>query len=176
MTDQTNRGKIQRDARGKNQHTIQDSINDADAAQLKAMGLTYRQIASQQDISVGTAYQRVKRALAVAPVLAAEHLRAMDNDMLDMVQAEMMSVMRAKHSLVSHGRLIAGQFDVRPKIMAANTLIRLSGRRAALNGYEAPVKHEIKVSDKITAEIEELARQLGIAPALEELEVLTAED
>ena len=176
MTDQTNRGKIQRDARGKNQHTIQDSINDADAAMLKAMGLTYRQIATQQDISVGTAYQRVKRALAVAPVLAAEHLRAMDNDMLDMVQAEMMSVMRAKHSLVSHGRLIAGQFDVRPKIMAANTLIRLSGRRAALNGYEAPVKHEIKVSDKITEEIERLAMELGIAADAPASEVLTGND
>ena len=65
--------------------------------------------------------------------------------------------------MISHERLIPGVSDVRPKLLAIQALLRISESRRRLLGLDEPIKHEVRVNDKIVEEIERLALELGIA-------------
>ena len=146
---------------------------------MRAAGFSYQEIANAQEVSVSTSYGRVQRALAAVPVEAVRELRQVELDRMDDLVKQATGILRKDHPMISHGRLIAGVFDVRPKLLAIQALLRISESRRRLLGLDEPIKHEVRVNDKITEEIERLALELGVAtdsaPAvLQELETLAA--
>lgn len=151
-----------RDSGGEYLHTIDDAENDAAAARLRAMGMSYREIAKQQGIGHATAHRRVQNALKAVPAAAVNELRATSEERINMLIARAMAIATTRHPMVSHGRLIPDQWDVRPNLMAIRELRMLDSELRVLYGVNAPIKHEVKVSDSLTAEIEMLAQQLGI--------------
>lgn len=151
-----------RNSGGEYLHTIDDEENNAAAARLKALGMSYREIAKQVGISPATAHRRVQAALAAVPVAAVNELRAVSEERLNMLIARTMAIATARHPLVSHGRLIPDVFDIRPNLAAIRELRMLDAELRTIFGVNAPIKHEVRVSDTLTAEIELLAQQLGI--------------
>jgi len=67
--------------------TEQDALNDAEALQLRSLGLTYRQIASRLDVNESTAFRRVQRALAAIPFESVEEYRRLEGERLDALLA-----------------------------------------------------------------------------------------
>lgn len=152
--------------RGLKQHTIINAEQDAEAARLRAQGLGFRQIAEHQGCSLSVAHERVYRAIAAVPVEAVGQLRAVENARLDELTTKLWDILTAVHPLVSHGKLMKNDdghvlLDDGPVIAAANSLLRVMERRARLNGLDAPMQHDVKVSDAIDADIERLVAELA---------------
>jgi hypothetical protein len=152
----------------KSNRTISQAIDDAEAAaaavRLRTLGLSYREIAAEQGVSVATAHARVQRALAAVPVESVSELRRVELDRLDDLHKRLYAVARAEHPMVSHGRVIAGVRDLSPNLAAMAQLLRVSESRRKLLGLDAPTRLSVRVADEVTAEIEHLAEQLGISP------------
>jgi predicted DNA-binding protein YlxM (UPF0122 family) len=143
--------------------TVDDAQNAADAARLRAIGLSYRQIAERQGVSQSTAYDRVKRALAAVPVEAVRELRQVELERLDMLVAKAWQVLEDTHPYVTReGKVLEDLEDAGPVLQAITTLQRLSESRRKLLGLDAPTRTEITVTDQMTAEIERLAAELGV--------------
>lgn len=157
MTDST-----AHDAEGKFQSTIDHATKAAEAAQLRAMGFSYREIARQQGIDVHAAHDRVKKAIAAVPVEAVNELRRTALEQLDMLTVQAYTILTTEHPLIQRGRVVPGVKDVRPKLAALTELRRLNESKRALLGLDAPQQHKVTVSDSLTAEIERLAQELGV--------------
>lgn len=98
---------------------------EAKVLELRGRGLTYQQIADQGIPGVGDRHQAcriVKRALKALPALKAEQLRTLENQKMDTVERRMFTILGSKAE--SSG----------DAIRAAQTLVRLFGQRATLNG------------------------------------------
>ena len=145
---------------GKND-TLEQVRLDTEAAELKGEHLTYPQIAERMGCSVSTAHARVQRALARVPAEAVEHLRKVQNMQIDAALARTWQIVTAAHPLIRDGKRWPDVIDVGPNIAATNTLIRLLERQARLNGMDAPIQHDVKVSDGLDADIERLLTQLA---------------
>lgn len=143
--------------------TISTAEDDAEAARMRASGFSYREIAKATNCSTSAAHDRVQRALACVPVEAVRELRQVELTRMDDLVKQMLVILRTDHPMVSHGRVLPGLSDVRPKIAAVQTLLRISESRRRLLGLDEPIKHEVRVNDKIVEEIERLALELGIA-------------
>lgn len=154
--------ELSRNPGGEFQHDIDQAALDTAAARMRAAGFSYQEIADNQSVSVSTSHGRVQRALAAVPVEAVAELRTVELQRLDDMLKQALIVLRKDHPLVSHGRLVPGVSDARPKLAAIDVMLRISSSRRRLLGLDAPIKHDVKVSDSLTAEIELLAQQLGI--------------
>lgn len=152
-----------RNAEGEYEHGIDQAQMDAAAARMRASGFSYQEIANAQNVVISAAHGRVRRALAAVPVEAVRELRQVELDRMDDLVKQATGILRKDHPMISHGRLIAGVFDVRPKLLAIQALLRISESRRRLLGLDEPIKHEVRVNDKIVEEIERLAMELGIA-------------
>ena len=152
-----------RGAGGEFVRTVSTAEDDANAARMRASGFSYREIAKATNCSTSAAHDRVQRALAAVPVEAVRELRQVELERMDDLVKQMLVILRSDHPLVSHGRVMPGLSDVRPKIAAVQTLLRISESRRRLLGLDEPIKHEVRVNDKITEEIERLALELGVA-------------
>jgi hypothetical protein len=130
--------------------TIEHARLDAEAAELRAMRLSYRAIAARQGVDVSTAHSRVKRALAAVPVEAVTELRQIEGDALDASMRALQVI--AQDATVSERDRIAARRELR--------LCGESKRR--LFGLDAPAEVRVTVSDTMTSEIERLAAELGL--------------
>ncbi len=125
------------------------------AIELRKTSHTLREIADIQGCSVSTAHRRVDRGFRrLAPIEAAETLRARENDLLDTRERILLEQLAA-HS--------AG--DQPLNVMQLSTLdgalARIAERRARLNGLDVPVVQKLEVVSQWEAEIEQLARELA---------------
>jgi hypothetical protein len=148
--------------RGTYETTIEDAETAAEAARLRSLGMTYRQIAAQQGVNVSTAHDRVARALAAVPVEAVATLRTVEVDRLDALTARLFVIATSEHVMVSHGRVLSGVKDLGPNLAAIRELRLISESRRKLLGLDAPIQHNVVVTDAMVAEIERLSAELGI--------------
>lgn len=144
------------------QTTIEDMETAADAARLRAQGKSYRDIAVEQGVSVSTAHDRVKRAMAAVPVEAVTELRRVELERLDMLTERAFREMEKTHPFVSNGRRFDDLEDSGPVFTAIDRIRQLSESRRKLLGLDAPSKVAVTVSDEVSAEIERLAAELGV--------------
>lgn len=132
------------------ERTLEQHQVDADAARLRSLGATYKEIAQQQQCGQGEAHRRVQRALAMVPVEAVTELRQTEAEHLDHVRKLAWQIANRTHVTVSHGKIVrdetgAAVLDDGPRLQALNTLIRLSERRARMFGLDEPVTSRIEV-------------------------------
>ena len=153
-----NRGKLK-------EKTIDDAEDEARAARLRASGMSYSQIAAEMGCSESTAHGRVWRAIRSAPVEDGTQLRDLELARLDALTAKAWTVLVADHPLVSNGRKFPELQDSAPVLAAIRELRHLSESRRKLLGLDAPVKHDVKVSDALDADIERLVAELAGTPA-----------
>jgi hypothetical protein len=112
-----------------------------DAVQLRLAGLTYEQIAAQAGYhDKSAARHAVLRALDRVEHAAVDDLRVLENARLDRAQAAIWPAV------------------LRGELAAVNSFLRLSERRARLNGLDAPVR--VSVADDTKAQIDALLVEL----------------
>ncbi len=140
------------------------ATRQADALALRVKGMTFRQIGDALGCDGSTAYRHVRDALAATLAECAElaeHLRELENQRLDELQASLWD------------KALAGVLP------AADRVLRIMERRARLNGLDAPQKiaptdptGENPYTRLTDDELRAVARQvLGLA---DETETLTA--
>ncbi|MEU3281604.1 hypothetical protein [Streptomyces antibioticus] len=176
---------------GRYVRTPQTAARDARAAELRAKGWTYQQIANElgyaQKRSVAEAIQRVLKTVVKEPAEAVLHfeLERLDAELtrLDTLEAAARKVLEARHIVVNNGRVIihpdTGQpmEDDAPVLQAIDRLVKIEDarrrngeRRAKLTGIEAAVKvdatvHEVTQQD---IELQEMLREAKARVAAQE--------
>lgn len=167
------------------------AIRDAKAAEVRAKGRTYQQVADECGYaSSRSAWEAVQRAIAAVlkePGEAVLHfeLERLDAELLrlDGLEAAARKVLTARHITVSNGRVITHpetgdpMEDDGPVLQAIDRLIKIEDarrrngeRRAKLTGIEAAVKvdatvHEVTQQD---LELQEMLRDAKARVAAQE--------
>ncbi|MGV9579740.1 hypothetical protein ACWDRZ_24110 [Streptomyces sp. NPDC003509] len=160
--------------------TLSDAQRDAEAARLRARGLTYQQIADELGwTSRGDAHHAVQRALEATVKEAGDEVRAIELARLDdelvrlaAIEEQVWVVLRRAHVTVSNGQVIRvdGEplLDDAPVLQAVDRLVKIEDarrrnaeRRARLLGLDAPTKAAISIGPDRLAAIEQLAEELG---------------
>jgi hypothetical protein len=150
-----------RGARGRFDRSLTTAERDAEAARLRARGLSYRQIATELDVDVANAHRAVKRALAeivaepAADVVAFE-LERLDGELvrLDALYARVEEVLAREHVTVSQGHVVEHDGIAVPDddwiLRAVDRLVRIDESRRRngesrrkLLGLDSPVKTQI---------------------------------
>jgi hypothetical protein len=156
----------ERDNNGKFTRTLEHASQDAEAARLRARGITYDQIAVTLGYCDRTAARRaVERALVATVAEPAAEVRKLELDRLDEMYRAALAVLERQHLTVSHGRIIRTDsgdplLDDAPALQAIDRMIRIMERRAKLLGLDAPAKVEVITLDAIEAEIRRLSAEL----------------
>lgn len=144
-------GNPHQDARsGKGQYvrTPETAKRDAEAAELRAEGLSYEAIAEQLGFSDRTNARRaVRRALREIVQGPAEKLLAIHMERLETLYEAAVEVLEADHVVVSHGRIICdddGQplKDDGPKLAAIREARSTLDSFWTLTGMKKPAKVE----------------------------------
>jgi len=145
-------------------------MTDAEAADLRSQGLSYREIAARMGTSVSTAHDAVNRAMAevitepAAEALAFE-LRRLDEELvrLDGLYERVIDVLEREHVTVSQGRVVTmDDGSTVPDddwiLKAVDRLVKIDDQRRRngesrrrLLGLDQPVKAQ--VSGGITYEV-----------------------
>lgn len=150
-----------RGANGRFRRTLKGAERDAEACRLLAAGKSYREIAAELAYgNPGNAHRAIEKVLAETLQPAAEHLRTLELQRLDMLWAEAWAVLQRDHVVVNSGKIVTDTraedykvseegdesgsplLDDAPKLKAIETLRKLAERRAALLGLDAPTKIE----------------------------------
>lgn len=131
--------------------TIQDMRKDTEAAELRALGLTYPQIAERQKCAISTAYAAVQRALAAVPVEAVHELRQIECDRLDMVIAKLWDIANNDDTATTE------------RINSLTGIMRASESKRRLLGLDAPARQTVTVitEDAVDAELRRLEEELA---------------
>ncbi|MFB4312914.1 hypothetical protein [Actinomadura sp. 21ATH] len=175
----------ERGGNGRFTRSIETAERDAEAARLRARGLSYPRIAEQLGYADHTgAYYAVQRALKAAVQEPAEEVRQLERERLDYLWQQALAVLETEHVHVSGGNVVTVYetdengnlivldrdaddrpifkekpiLDDGPKLKAIETLLKIQARRAALDGLDAPVKADI--GGKLSYEI------IGVDPEL----------
>lgn len=119
---------------------VQQESRRIEALSLKLAGLTYDQIADRLDCSRTAAREMVNRNLERADQREVENMRAVENARLDRAQAAIWS------------KVLDGDYK------AIDSFLRISARRARVNGMDAPTKVDLSLS--IRNEMEDALRSL----------------
>lgn len=181
---------------GGNRHPDQVAL-DAKAAQLRAQGMSYQQIA----VTLGweaksTAYRAVARALKDTLGEAPEEVRQLELERLDELWRKAWEVMNTPHLMVQQGKVVGRRVGIErhpdgieklapdgktipiyedlnddaPVLNAIDRLLKIQERRARLLGLDTPVKANITVNqvDPRDLELAEILREAKARQALEE--------
>lgn len=128
---------------------------EAQVLRLRRDGLTFEVIAKRLGFSSSSgAYQAFKRAMDRTVQQPADEIRKLELERLDYLW-EVLQPALAK------GRGYA-----------VEKAIMIMDRRARLLGLDAPTKHQLTVSDQVTAEIEALAAELGVGTDVVDAEIV----
>lgn len=125
----------------------------ARAISLRIAGMTYEQIGAHLEITPEAAADLIRRTLTRAENKAADQLRSLENERLDRAQTAIWP------------KVISGD------LKAVDTFLRLSARRARLNGIDAPTQINLSVS--VRQEMEQALNQLQEIVLGEVLDVRT---
>lgn len=136
---------------------------DVQAAHLRAQGWTYQTIGLELGLSRSGAYRAVQRVLTEIQVEAADELRKIEGHRLQQAIKAAFDVLTAdEHTVVTtSGKVVKGVRDPAIVLSAARTIERLSQSIRRLYGLDAPTKAEVRVTDDLTAEIQQLAAELA---------------
>lgn len=143
-----------RNSRGAFVRTPETARRDAEAAELRAQGYTYQQIADQLRYSdKGEAHHAVQRALQAIVKEPAEKLRTLELARLDAMYEAAMRVLERKHVTVSNGQVIRLDNepieDDTPVLQAIDRLLKVQERRARLLGLDAPKQLDIALEKRL---------------------------
>lgn len=145
---------------------------DAKAVRLRAQGASYSAIGKALGYSDASgAFRAVQRGLAAVVAPDVRELRLLQGEELDQVQRECWKIIAAPHLKSSNsGRVVLDPatqeplLDPAPTIAALNTLLKVSARRAALFGLDAPtslrVEHAGDAMETYNAAYEALMAEL----------------
>jgi hypothetical protein len=163
-------GNQPRSGRGRFVKSLETAKRDAEAAQLRAEGKTYDQIAEALDFSDRSLARRsVERALAATVREPADELRQLELIRLDALWVEAVKVMTTEHITVNNGRVIEVDGvplkDDGPTLSAIDRLLKIMERRAKLVGLDSATKVEVLSVDALDREIAKLTAELGGAEA-----------
>ena len=136
---------------------VEDLRLERQALELKLSGLSYRELADRQGVSVSTAHDRVERGLEhLAPVDTAEKLRQLESERLEEVGGRLLlAIGLASTNTVDH------PLDVDSLVKAATAYSTLSARKAKLLGLDLPVQQSVKITSEVDARIEQLVAELA---------------
>jgi DNA-binding Lrp family transcriptional regulator len=123
-------------------------LRECDAVEMRRQGRTYQQIADALGVSRRTAWRRVQAALA-------ERARETVGDR-DALIGEQLAYIES----VLDGHLPKA---VRGDARSAEVVLRALERHARLLGLDAPVRHDVQVTDEMTARIKALADEIAEA-------------
>ncbi|MCF3101436.1 hypothetical protein IPZ58_07560 [Streptomyces roseoverticillatus] len=136
-----------RDPTGKWMYTPESARRDAEAAELRARGMSYRRIAAELGIDVHTAHDAVERALKAIVQEPAEKVRALELERLDLLYERAVQVLERRHVTVSQGRIVREGDqplqDDGPVLQAIDRLLKIQERRARLLGLDAATKANV---------------------------------
>lgn len=138
-------------------------LRDADAAELRAAGYSYRQIAEQLDYAdKGQAYRGVQRCVSEVVKDKAEQLIAVESARLDDLAAATLEVLERDHYAHSNGKLVIDPngnpvLDDGPKLAAISEMRRISESYRKLHGLDQPAK--VSVDGGVRYEV------VGVDPA-----------
>jgi hypothetical protein len=128
---------------------------DAAALELRAVGLSFREVGRQLGCSSTTAHRRVVRGLDRTLREPADRVRALELHRLDQLQAAATATLRTRHVLVQGGRVVLDPasgnpyVDHGPTLAAIAALLRIAERRAKLLGLDAPARVDAQVRGEI---------------------------
>lgn len=156
MTDTPEPKKQPRDGNNRFIRTPDSARRDAQAAELRAEGRSYQQIADELGLAnKGSAHHAVRRALRDISEKPAQAVRDLELRRLDAMYEAVMEVLERRHVTVSHGKVIDldGEplIDDGPVLQAVDRLLKIQARRAALLGLDAETK--VNLSGGVTYEI-----------------------
>ncbi|MFF4479461.1 hypothetical protein ACFY1A_20915 [Streptomyces sp. NPDC001520] len=127
--------------------TPETAARDAEAARLRARGMTYRAIAAELEMDVHSVHDAVKRALKEIVQEPAEDVRRMELERLDVLYEAAARVLEREHVTVSQGKIIYQGpdplLDDGPVLQAIDRLLRIQERRSKLLGLDAATKTQV---------------------------------
>ncbi|MYS16259.1 hypothetical protein, partial [Streptomyces sp. SID4982] len=177
-------GDRARSGKGKFVRTLDNARRDAEAAGLRAQGLTYQKIADQlgytdrSDARVG-----VRRAIRDACLGPAKELVDLEVTRLEAMYDEVMDILQADHVMVSHGRIVYDQ-DGNPlpdhdiKLRAIDRALRARESFRKLLGLDAALKVDAIVTEvtQQDLELQEMLRDARAAMQMEEQNIVDGGD
>lgn len=133
-----------RAGRGRFVRATTTAERDAEAAELRSQGLTFKQIADTLGIDIHSAYDAVQRALRAIVQEPAEELRRLELDRLDTLQRAAMDILERSPDMGA--------------LQAVDRLLRISESRRKLLGLDAPTRvdatvHEVTQQDLALQEL-----------------------
>ena len=150
-----------RNGKGRYDRSIETVRRDATAAELRADGLTYQQIADQLGMSDrGEAWRAVQKAKADVAREPVAKLIQTEAAQLDSLYVAALEVLERDHVMVSHGRIVKGDdgqplLDDGPKLAAVRELRALRESYRRLFGVDAPSRVSVD-AQQLGAEISAL--------------------
>ena len=151
----------QRDGRGKFERSMDTVRRDARAAELRAEGLTYKEIAAELGINKGDAWRAVQNAKADVARPAVTKLIAAESGQLDDLYVMALEIIERNHVVVSHGKVVTmadpetGReeplADDGPRLQAIQTALRVRESYRKLHGLDAEQK--VNVSGAVRYEV-----------------------
>lgn len=145
-----------RDGNGRPIRTAAQVERDAWAAEQRGLGRSYRTIAADLGISVGSCHAAVRRAFKdIAEPLVAE-ARAAELAVLEGARDAALDVLQRKHVTISYGQIMKGEdgkplLDDGPILQAAQTVARVSSTIHDLMGWKSASK--VQLSGEVTYQL-----------------------
>jgi hypothetical protein len=151
------------DGKGKFVRTPEQIALDHEAAQMRSLSKTYREIGERFGVNPSSAYQMVRRAIEDIPREVTTELVALELAKIDYLEQRAVAVMEKRHVFVSQGGKVVYDGEEKleddgPTLQAINTLAKLGERRAKLLGLNAPVRTEL-TSTNVTVSLEARSEQ-----------------
>ena len=144
-----------------------DRQRDAEAARLRAMRLTFDEIAERLGYADASgAWRAAQRGLQRAVREPHQDMVTLDLAELEEMAREAWAVLRAKHYTVDKGTVVHHDgkplLDDAPVLAAIGRLLDIQARRAKLVGLDAPARSKIEVVsyDAVEAEIMRLEAEI----------------
>lgn len=163
-----------RNGNGRFERTVETARRDAQAAALRAQGLTYTDIVDELGYNtVDAARLAVQRALLAVVAESGVAAKALELQRLDMALLVAFTILRTNHAVLHQGQpvkvldeasgMLVPLIDDKPKLMAIDRIVRIAERRAKLTGMDVPTQIQVLSADVIDAEIARLTAELGLS-------------
>lgn len=144
---------------------------DAQAVRLKALGWSLDEIADHLGLAgngngADRAAAAIRRGLANTTRVARDEQRLLELQSLDELERACWTELRARHILVSNGRVVRDDFDVpleddRFALETIDRILKIKEQRNKLLGLNAPTRSEVLSIDSVDAAIMDLEREVA---------------
>lgn len=126
---------------------LDQDVLDIEAARLRNLRYTYRQIAQAMGCSKTAAYERVQRVYREAKIETTEMARQMERERLDELWQRAEEIATREHYVTAHGKIVldtAGNpiIDDGPVIIARREQRLIAESYRKLEGLDSPTKVE----------------------------------